>query len=137
MSTELGKGKEREVGDSSEVIKVFPKELQKMTGKVEEKEMVTDLGNAETEVEVVATIEVQNTMVPNKTIGGAEEIDYVLKEIDDAFKLNEMDLGEKGPEIKENNDTDKLSDICFGEGYKWAGKTMVKFTYVTVINLLK
>ncbi|KAI3694888.1 hypothetical protein L1987_77870 [Smallanthus sonchifolius] len=118
------KGKEREVGDSSKVIEVFPKELQKLTGKdldsdfkevqVVEKEMVPDLGNAETKMEVVATIEVQNTMVSNKTIWGAE--DFVLKEIDDAFKLNEMDLGEKGPKIKENNDTDKLSEICFGEG---------------------
>ncbi|KAI3754695.1 hypothetical protein L1987_54483 [Smallanthus sonchifolius] len=52
------KGKEREVGDSSEVREVIPKELQTVTGKdldhdfkeveVEEKEMDTNIANAET-----------------------------------------------------------------------------------------
>ncbi|KAI3763181.1 hypothetical protein L1987_53632 [Smallanthus sonchifolius] len=76
ISTEVGKGKEREVEDSLEVREVFPKGLQTVTGK---------------------------------------EIDSVLKEIDDAFKLSEIELGEKDSEINENNEGDELSDISFGE----------------------
>ncbi|KAI3733216.1 hypothetical protein L1987_64436 [Smallanthus sonchifolius] len=62
---------------------------------VEDKEMDTDIANAETEMKVVATVEVQNTTLAEKTNKGAKEIDSVLNEIDDAFKLSEIELGEK------------------------------------------
>ncbi|KAI3821640.1 hypothetical protein L1987_09209 [Smallanthus sonchifolius] len=144
--------KEKELCDSSEVRKVFQNELPTATGK--ELDFVlkeiddtfkirdSDIGEKVTEREVVATLEVNNTTEPKKAIGGGEELDPVLKKIDDAFKITDIDMGEKGiesqlvcsldvskntegekisvegkgSEVNENNDTDKLSEICLGEG---------------------
>ncbi|KAI3695088.1 hypothetical protein L1987_78076 [Smallanthus sonchifolius] len=74
--------------------------------------MDTDNANAEIEMDVVATVEVQNTVLVEKTNGGAKEIDYMLKEIDDAFKLREIDLDEKDEEGSHGmeNPTDEESE---------------------------
>ncbi|KAI3798619.1 hypothetical protein L1987_33897 [Smallanthus sonchifolius] len=98
----IGLRENTQMGSSSSVKEIFQIDISTEVGKDldsdfkevrdEDKEMDTDIANAETEMEVVDTVEVQNTMLPEKTIGGAE-----------------------GPEINENNEGDKLSDISFGE----------------------
>ncbi|KAI3754577.1 hypothetical protein L1987_54364 [Smallanthus sonchifolius] len=119
------KGKERKVEDSSEVREVFHKELQIVTGKdldsdfkevqVKDKEMDTDIANAETEMEVVATVE--SDKLSDISFGEDLHLDMEKNDADGTSGMEEA-MDEESENNKEKYISPKDEKVKEGESKK-------------------